>query len=240
MPAVAYHAEDNHLFKALRRKEKQLPAVPAGTLRCILLGDVGCRILRELRPVSVAEVNGDHIIRHFLARTTIDVIGVVSPHRSGNIPMTRFNSLAWSVIIYDRRASKYGEGEQIAEQAGVEYGTIFNYASVANAFEFSRRRENLTFTHHQEVARLTVRQQDKWLDQVEKNDWSCMQMRAKIRQAEAVARTRAVELDAAALGKFVVLYASRRSRVTKPVWRLKIRSKRARRAASRCLVGCWR
>src|ERR1043166_9803362 len=41
--------EDNPVFKALRRKERQLSSVPRGTLRCIFLGDAGCRILWDLR-----------------------------------------------------------------------------------------------------------------------------------------------------------------------------------------------
>jgi hypothetical protein len=105
MPAVAYDAEDNHLFKALRRKERRLSAVPPGTLKCILLGDVGCRILRELRPMSVAEVNGDQIIRRFLARSTIDVIGVVSPQRSRGMIMPARDSLSWAVSMYDGRTA---------------------------------------------------------------------------------------------------------------------------------------
>lgn len=109
-------------------------------------------------------------------------------------------------------ARKYGEGREIAEQAGVDYGTIRNYASISIAFESSRRRDNLTFSHHQEVASLSLRAQDKWLDRAEKEVWSVMQLRSNVKQAAAVARTKAVELDAAKLGKFVVLYVD-------PPWR---------------------
>jgi hypothetical protein len=104
MPAVAYDLENNHLFKALRKKERRLSAVPPGTLKCILLGDVGCRILRELRPMSITEVNGDQIIRHFLRRSDVDVIGIVSAHHSSSVMMPAFNSPVWTVNVYDRCA----------------------------------------------------------------------------------------------------------------------------------------
>ncbi len=45
----------------------------------------------------------------------------------------------------------YGELEGICEKFGVNYQTAMNAKSVCVAFEFSRRRENLTFAHHQEV-----------------------------------------------------------------------------------------
>src|SRR5258706_5912227 len=45
----------------------------------------------------------------------------------------------------------YGEGEEIAEKAGVDYGAVRVYGSVARAFELSRRLNNLSFGHHQSV-----------------------------------------------------------------------------------------
>jgi N6-adenosine-specific RNA methylase IME4 len=106
---------------------------------------------------------------------------------------------------------KYGNGEDIAEKAGVNYQTIRNYGSVSQAFELSRRRDNLTFSHHAEVAALPPADQDWWLDQAIEGDgkkrWSSNRLRAAIAQGKAFQRTRKVELDAATLGKFVILYA---------------------------------
>ena len=106
---------------------------------------------------------------------------------------------------------KYGEGREIAEQAGVNYGTVRNYASTALAFEMSRRRDNLSFSHHVEVATLDPADQDFWLDRALEGDgkkpWSSNQLRAAIAQGKAFQRTRKVELEAEALGKFVILYA---------------------------------
>lgn len=103
MPAVAYDLKDNHIFKALRRKEKQLASAPSDALKCIFLCDAGCRILRELRPMGVAETNGDQIIRHFLKSSSVDAICVVSPHKTIGAFPPIFSSSTWTMNVYDRR-----------------------------------------------------------------------------------------------------------------------------------------
>ena len=42
----------------------------------------------------------------------------------------------------------YGDGETICEKAGLDYGTVRTYASVARAYELSIRIDNLSFAHH--------------------------------------------------------------------------------------------
>jgi hypothetical protein len=49
MPPIAYDVEDNPLFKALCKKERQLSSAPAGTLKCIFVGDAGCWMLDAAR-----------------------------------------------------------------------------------------------------------------------------------------------------------------------------------------------
>jgi len=105
MPAVAYHAEDNPVFKALKRKERQLSGAPDGSLKCIFLGDAGCRMLRELKPFGVQEVCGEQVIKHFLSRSSIDLVGVFSPYRSFQVfqaPGSR--SPQWRVSLFTRTA----------------------------------------------------------------------------------------------------------------------------------------
>jgi hypothetical protein len=46
---------------------------------------------------------------------------------------------------------KWGEGREVCEALGLAYQSAMNYGSVAGKFQFSRRRENLTFSHHAEV-----------------------------------------------------------------------------------------
>jgi hypothetical protein len=106
MPAVAYDLKDNHIFKALRKKEKQVASAPADMLKCIFLCDAGCRILRELRPMGVAETNGDQIIRHFLKNSSIDVVCVLSPQKTIGAFYPAFSSSSWTMNVYDRRQSQ--------------------------------------------------------------------------------------------------------------------------------------
>jgi hypothetical protein len=105
MPAVAYHEEDNPVFKALKRKERQLSGTPDGTLKCIFLGDAGCRMLRELKPLGVQEVCGEQVIKHFLLRSSVDVVAVFSPYRSSQLfQAPGSHSPQWKVNLFTRTA----------------------------------------------------------------------------------------------------------------------------------------
>src|SRR6202044_468910 len=118
MPAVAYDFEDNHIFKALRKKERQLSDVTPGILKCIFLGDAGCRNLRHLRPMGVVETTGEQIIPHFLPRSKIDVVCVFSPHRSDSPFSSGFSSHHRTVSLYDRRkATPENEYKKLAALA---------------------------------------------------------------------------------------------------------------------------
>ena len=56
---------------------------------------------------------------------------------------------------------------EVEDWEGPAFQTCMNAAIVANAFETSRRREVLSFTHHREVAPLSADWQDKLLDEAE-------------------------------------------------------------------------
>jgi hypothetical protein len=55
------------------------------------------------------------------------------------------------------------EAFQHADEFGLEAHTLTNYRWVASAVELSRRRDELSFSHHAEVARLKPRDQSKAL-----------------------------------------------------------------------------
>ena len=115
---------------------------------------------------------------------------------------------AYGEHSYGARKALFDEGQPLAE---MEFQTVRVYGYVANNVDPNQRCENLTWTHHRHVADLSPAQQRKWLARaVEGEDgkpWSSNQLKAAIAQAAAFARTKQVELDALALGKFVVLYA---------------------------------
>jgi hypothetical protein len=115
---------------------------------------------------------------------------------------------------------QYGDRKALVEAEdwrGPTFEACKNAASVCRAFERSRRRDLLSFSHHAEVAKLVERDEagnvtstevaDSWLDRAAREDLSVMKLRAAIKQGVAFQRTRDVEFDAKKLGKFVVLYA---------------------------------
>jgi protein gp37 len=67
--------------------------------------------------------------------------------------------------------------QQAAEETGFAYQTLANARTVARAFNFSRRREKLTWSHHAEVASLHESEQEEFLDEAEANHWTTRQLR---------------------------------------------------------------
>jgi len=77
----------------------------------------------------------------------------------------------------------YGERKAKAKAStalGREYGTLANYGYVARAFETSRRRENVPWSHHYEVAPLSPEKQEHWLDIAERENLSLPKLQDKI------------------------------------------------------------
>jgi len=83
-----------------------------------------------------------------------------------------------------------------------------NYGSVGRSFDdVSRRRKDLSFSHHESVAALAPDEQEQWLDEAERHGLTVNQLRSELRQARAVERTHEVAFDAKALGRFGVILA---------------------------------
>lgn len=106
----------------------------------------------------------------------------------------------------------YGDGEELAAAVGVDYGAIRVYGSVSRAYKLLIRINNLDFKHHQIAMAALPDERLKWLRLAAKERWSTGELKAAIAQAHAKERTREVELDAAKLGKFPLIYAD-------PPWR---------------------
>jgi hypothetical protein len=83
--------------------------------------------------------------------------------------------LAFGRKNYGRR---YKEGVALT---GLEYQTLRNYTVVARAFEWSRRRDNLSFQHHAEVCSLSHEDQEYWLELSARNGWSKSELRRQLR-----------------------------------------------------------
>ena len=94
----------------------------------------------------------------------------------------------------------YGEKyAQALDATDYSYQTLANAKWVASRFEFSprgensRRRINLTWSHHREVARMEPADQDYWLDLAEKNHWTKAQLRTAIQRAKIAASQAPIE-----------------------------------------------
>ena len=75
-------------------------------------------------------------------------------------------------------------GELASEEAGdgrYERKTLWNAKYVASKVATSRRREDLSWTHHAEVAGFSSSEQKKWLKKAEKAGWSVAVLREQLR-----------------------------------------------------------
>ncbi|WP_260478926.1 LmbU family transcriptional regulator [Kibdelosporangium aridum] len=84
----------------------------------------------------------------------------------------------WLLYGEDTYPGRYREA---VARTALDYQTLRNYAWVARAFELSRRRDNLSFQHHAEVAALSVTEQDMWLTRAVEFGWSRGKLRDMLR-----------------------------------------------------------
>lgn len=76
----------------------------------------------------------------------------------------------------------YGERyARAARLTGYDVQTLMNMVYVASHFQPERRRENLSWSHHAEVAALDPAEQDQWLDRAEADRLSVRCLRQEIR-----------------------------------------------------------
>lgn len=98
---------------------------------------------------------------------------------------------------------KYGEKYAAAIDAtDYDYQTIASASWVSGQIEFSRRRENLSWSHHQEVAGFqTSAEQDAWLDRAQAEGWSRNALRAAIKREKfLIAQSAVAEASVARSG----------------------------------------
>jgi hypothetical protein len=112
---------------------------------------------------------GDDIEAAVVTSLSLEIRGGVSfEHwRAIGVRLGRANSRIqwyigdWWIYGEDRYDSRRYE---VLDEFGVHYHTCENYAVVSRAFDGSRRRESLSFSHHEVVASLPPGEQDKLLD----------------------------------------------------------------------------
>lgn len=94
---------------------------------------------------------------------------------------------------------RYGNakfGERYARAAtitGYDPQTLMNMVYVASKFEISRRRENLSWSHHESVASLDGGEQEFWLEHAIEHRLSVADLRVELRAARKRQRQEAGE-----------------------------------------------
>lgn len=87
---------------------------------------------------------------------------------------------------------RYGEREygekyaQAIEATGYKEKTLRNLVFVAENVPMSRRRDNLSFAHHAEVASLSASQQVRWLTKAERENLTVRELRHGIEVGKAI------------------------------------------------------
>ncbi|WP_168019648.1 LmbU family transcriptional regulator [Nonomuraea composti] len=84
----------------------------------------------------------------------------------------------WLVYGQDRYSGRYRE---VVDLVGLDYQTLRNYAWIARRFPLDRRREELSFQHHAEVAALAPELQAQWLERAHAEGWSRNTLRKHLR-----------------------------------------------------------
>lgn len=88
----------------------------------------------------------------------------------------------WIGDLLNIGESTYGQMfSQAAGDTGFDPAYLANLKWVCSRVELSRRREQLSFSHHQEVAKLEPPDQDKWLTLAVNNKWTRAQLREAMR-----------------------------------------------------------
>lgn len=104
----------------------------------------------------------------------------------------------WLGDWMNRGEARFGETyAQAIELSGLAYQTLGNIKWVARAIPFSRRREELSWKHHCEVASLEEPEQDEWLALAAEQEWSANTLRKEIK-AEKAETVKLVEVTPAA------------------------------------------
>jgi hypothetical protein len=80
-------------------------------------------------------------------------------------------------------------------ETSLDYQTLRNYAWVCRQFPADRRRSQLSFQHHAELASLSTEEQDEWLEKAEALGWSMHELRRQLRAGGAGRRKRLAELS---------------------------------------------
>ncbi|WP_432198691.1 LmbU family transcriptional regulator [Streptomyces sp. bgisy027] len=85
----------------------------------------------------------------------------------------------WLIYGQEKYPNRY---RQAAEETGLDYKTLRNYAWVSRHYAVPERHPNLSFQHHAEVASVEPAERAIWLKQAAQEGWSRNMLRQQVRQ----------------------------------------------------------
>ena len=100
------------------------------------------------------------------------------------------DTLAWEMgdWVADREVG-YGDLTRLAADLDISLGTLKNRASVARRIDPARRRDDLSWSHHAEVAGLEPVEGDAALAEAALYSWSVDRLRGALGERRSAART---------------------------------------------------
>lgn len=99
-----------------------------------------------------------------------------------------YSDYKWRLGDWWNKGHKYGERKSLVDSEdwdGPSYTTCQSAGSLCNDFTTTRRRVNLSFGHHQEVQSLPQEEQDKLLDECEREGHSIMRLRQRVKEVKS-------------------------------------------------------
>lgn len=91
----------------------------------------------------------------------------------------------WIAYGNEKFGERYARASKIS---GYDPQTLMNMVYVATHFPASRRRENLSWSHHEALAALGPEDQERWLEQAVEHRWSVSDLRTMLRMSRKEGR----------------------------------------------------
>jgi hypothetical protein len=134
MPAVAYDAQENPIYRALREKSRKLRAAPNGSLRGVLLGDAGCNLLKDIdSAMGFHSHSGKDIIQRYLAESSIDFVAVFVPrHKNLHAQWGPDDPRVWHLYVFQH-------GEKLLREDFERLKAIQNALPKPNLYGYQAR-----------------------------------------------------------------------------------------------------
>jgi hypothetical protein len=100
----------------------------------------------------------------------------------------------WIAWGNERFGERYSRASKIT---GYDTQTLMNMVYVASRFSLSRRRENLSWSHHEALAAVGAEEQEEWLDRAADHRWSVSDLRMMVRMSRKEADSASDDADSA-------------------------------------------